>query len=318
MDSGRIGRLVSIRELMGEHLPDIRPDYRSLYLALHNGAFELMHDLDLALWYAGQPVKRSYCVYGTYSDIGIQSPDVVEFLLDFEDRCTASVHLDFFQSPRRRQIELIGTSGVIIVEFARWEQCKLSVYEPSSRNWTHEELSTDRDDMFRAEDREFWKRWPETNPSLAPLPKDEIAWKSSLTHKRTVRRRCDRCDVAACRGANDPPRGKNHERDEDVRPVRKGCDRHRRSARIGPASGAALAEAGADVAICGRTTDGTPVVRDIEALGRRAFFCKVDLTMSAEIEPFVERSRPPAREDQYPGQQRRHWHAGPVSGDREG
>ena len=93
LDSGRIGRLVSIRALMGEHLPDIRPDYRSLYLAVHNGAFELMHDLDLALWYAGQPVKKSYCIYGTYSDIGIQSPDVVELLLDFEDRCTANVHL---------------------------------------------------------------------------------------------------------------------------------------------------------------------------------------------------------------------------------
>ena len=81
----------------------------------------------------GQPVKKSYCIYGTYSDIGIQSPDVVELLLDFEDRCTANVHLDFFQSPRRRQIELIGTSGVILVEFARWERCKLSVYELSSK-----------------------------------------------------------------------------------------------------------------------------------------------------------------------------------------
>ena len=79
VDAGRIGRLVSIRALMGEHLPDVRPDYRSLYLAAHNGAFELVHDLDLALWYAGQPVKKSHCVFGTYSDIGIQSPDVVEF-----------------------------------------------------------------------------------------------------------------------------------------------------------------------------------------------------------------------------------------------
>ena len=44
---------------------------------------------------------------------------------------------------------------MILVEFARWERCKLSVYELSSKNWIHEELSTDRDDMFRGEDREF-------------------------------------------------------------------------------------------------------------------------------------------------------------------
>jgi predicted dehydrogenase len=155
LDSGCIGRLVSIRALMGEHLPDIRPDYRSLYLAVHNGAFELMHDLDLAFWFAGQPLKKSHCIYGTYSDIGIQSPDLVEFLLDFEDRCTANIHLDFFQRPRRRQLELLGTQGVVTVEFARWDRCTISRYEAAQGSWKTEELATDRDDMFRAEDREF-------------------------------------------------------------------------------------------------------------------------------------------------------------------
>ena len=99
LDSGRIGRLVSIRALMGEHLPDVRPDYRTMYLAKYNGAFELMHDLDLALWYAGRPVKRLHCVYGTYSDIGIQSPDVVECLLDFADRCVGQRASRFLPEP---------------------------------------------------------------------------------------------------------------------------------------------------------------------------------------------------------------------------
>ena len=155
LEAGRIGRLVSIRALMGEHLPDVRPDYRSLYLATSGGAFELMHDLDLALWFAGQPVRASHCVCGSFSDIGITAPDTVEFLLGFEDRCVATVHLDFFQRPRRRTMELIGTAGVITVEFARWEHCTVSVYEASCKDWTREEMDTDRDDMFRAEDREF-------------------------------------------------------------------------------------------------------------------------------------------------------------------
>lgn len=155
VDAGHIGRVVSIRALMGEHLPDIRSDYRSLYLAQYNGAFELMHDLDLAIWFAGQAVKKVHCVHGTYSDIGIQSPDVVEFLLDFEDRCVATVHLDFFQRPRRRQLELIGTKGVVTVEFAKWDHCTISLYDADRGEWKVEELTTDRDDMFRAEDREF-------------------------------------------------------------------------------------------------------------------------------------------------------------------
>jgi len=155
LDSGRIGRVVSVRALMGEHLPDVRPDYRTLFSAKHGGAFDLMHDIDLAIWYAGQPVRSVHALHGTYSDIGIEAPDLVEILMGFEDRCLATVHLDFFQRPRRRQIELIATGGVITVEFARWDRCTVSIYEASRGTWAVEELATDRDDMFRGEDREF-------------------------------------------------------------------------------------------------------------------------------------------------------------------
>jgi predicted dehydrogenase len=110
-----------------------------------------------------------YALSGSYSDIGITAPDVAEILIGFEgrgahDRCLATVHLDFFQRPRRRQIELIGAAGVIIVEFARWDRCTVSVYEAAKAAWGHEELVTDRDDMFRAEDREFLRAVAEDLP----------------------------------------------------------------------------------------------------------------------------------------------------------
>ena len=86
LDADRIGRLVSVRALVGEHLPDVRPDYRSLFSAQHGGAFDLMHDIDLALWYAGLPVRQVYALSGSYSDIGIDAPDVAEILIGFEGR----------------------------------------------------------------------------------------------------------------------------------------------------------------------------------------------------------------------------------------
>jgi len=163
LDAGRIGRLVSIRALVGEHLPDVRPDYRNLFSAQHGGAFDLMHEIDLAIWYAGQAVRDVRSLSGNYSDIGIVAPDLAEILIGFES-CLASIHLDFFQCPRRRQIELIGTGGVIIVEFARWDRCMVSVYEAAKAAWEHEEMITDRDDMFRAEDREFLEAVAEDKP----------------------------------------------------------------------------------------------------------------------------------------------------------
>jgi predicted dehydrogenase len=163
LDAGRIGRLVSIRALVGEHLPEVRPDYRDLFSAQHGGALDLMHEIDLAIWYADQPVAEVRSLSGTYSDIGISAPDLAEILIGFET-CLASIHLDFFQRPRRRQIELIGASGVIIVEFAGWDRCTVSVYEAAKGVWAHEELATDRDDMFRAEDREFLQAVAESKP----------------------------------------------------------------------------------------------------------------------------------------------------------
>ena len=167
LEAGRVGRLVSVRALVGEHLPEVRPDYRSLFSATSGGAFDLMHEIDLAIWYAGQPVRRVSAISGTYSDIGIAAPDLAEILIDFEGPCLASVHLDFFQQPRRRQLELIGTAGVILVEFARWDHCTVSVYEAATRAWQQEELVTERDDMFRAEDSEFLRAVAEDGPIYA-------------------------------------------------------------------------------------------------------------------------------------------------------
>ena len=164
VNSGRVGRLVSVRALMGEHLPDVRPDYRDLFSSKYLGAFDLSHEIDLAIWYAGRPIRQVYALSGSYSDIGIEAPDVVELLIDFGDRCIASVHLDFYQRPRRRQTELICTDGIIIVEFALWERCTVAVYEAAKGDWEREELVTQRDDMFRAEDQEFLQAVAENRP----------------------------------------------------------------------------------------------------------------------------------------------------------
>jgi predicted dehydrogenase len=164
LESGRIGRLVSVRSLMGEHLPEVRPDYRTLFTAKYSGAFDLTHDVDLALWFANQPVARVHAVFGSFSDIGIEAPDIVELLVGFRDRCVATVHLDFFQQPRRRQMELIGTEGVIIVEFASWDSYTLSLYSAENGRWEILTRPTRRDDMFAGEDREFLEAIAQDQP----------------------------------------------------------------------------------------------------------------------------------------------------------
>ena len=169
LDEGRIGRLVSIRCRVSEHLPDARPDYRNLHYLKEGGAFELTHEIDLACWFAGQPLTEVHSIHGAYSDLGFTAPDVVELILRFGEKCVASVYLDFFSSPKTRVTELMGTRGSITVEFSSWDRCTVSVYETEKGNWTREEMTTERDFMFRSEDREFLRAITEGTPVGCPL-----------------------------------------------------------------------------------------------------------------------------------------------------
>lgn len=153
LEQGEIGRLLSIRCLMGEPFARIRPDYRNTYYAVYSGAFELVHDLDLAIWLANRPVAEVTGFCGTLSDMEITSPDTAEILVRFEDRVMASVHLDLYQNPRRRLLEMLGTDGTIIVDISSWEEASVSTGKDD--RWKSAHFVTARNDMFLAEDREF-------------------------------------------------------------------------------------------------------------------------------------------------------------------
>jgi len=169
LEKGDFGRLVSIRCLMGENLPTVRPDYRTLYSFRYGGAFDLMHEIDLAVWFAGSQAKEVRCLAGSCSDIGFIAPDLAEILLEFKNRVMAGIHLDFFQMPRRRQTELICTRGVIIVEFARWDACTVST-AGADGVWSRQEMKTERDDMFRDEDRSFLEAVAAGRPVECGIP----------------------------------------------------------------------------------------------------------------------------------------------------
>ena len=156
LESGKEGRIVSVNSFMGECLPSVRPDYKNLFSSRYYGAFDLVHDLDLALWLTEKDVRSVHCVYGNYSDIGTDAPDLAEILLDFGSS-TAQVHLDFFHIPRMRYINVSCTDGSVYIDFSSWDNCTVEWYEPESRQLCSIKMNTRRNDMFRDEDDAFLK-----------------------------------------------------------------------------------------------------------------------------------------------------------------
>jgi predicted dehydrogenase len=165
VDGGKVGKVVSIRAMMGEHFPTVRPDYMNTYYVKYSGAFELVHDLDLAIYFAQDEIKEFYGVYGSYADMGFSSPDTVEIVLKFPT-CLSSVHLDFFQKPRTRTFTVLGTKGQMALDFADWNSYTLRFYDAQTNEFTSETFKSERNDMFVAESLNFLN---------AVLGKEEIA-----------------------------------------------------------------------------------------------------------------------------------------------
>jgi predicted dehydrogenase len=92
LQSGAIGRLVSVRALMGEPFALIRPaDYRTMYMGQkgNTGAFDLVHDVDLAAWYATADAPRTPSrvrgVCGGFAGVWPGgAPDTAELLVQFD------------------------------------------------------------------------------------------------------------------------------------------------------------------------------------------------------------------------------------------
>lgn len=168
LEQGTIGKNISIRAMMGEHFPDMRPDYLSTYYVKYSGAFELVHDLDLAIFIAGEEPLSYSGFYGSYSELGFESPDTVEMLIKFPN-CLANVHLDFFQSPRTRTMTVLGTQGQMVLTFSTWDEYELKIYTRTSGEWETIQAQTERNDMFRAESTNFIHCVEGSENNLCPI-----------------------------------------------------------------------------------------------------------------------------------------------------
>jgi predicted dehydrogenase len=162
LQTGVIGKPLSVRAEMGEFLPDWHPweDYRHSYSAkraLGGGAvLTFSHELDSVCWLLGAPAAVT-AVARRVSSLDVETEDVAELILEFPSGALASVHVDYLRRPQRRAIEVVGEAGVL-----RWEYegNHLWRYAPGTREWLVEEGDPrwQRNDSFASELRDFAAR----------------------------------------------------------------------------------------------------------------------------------------------------------------
>lgn len=138
VDDGRIGRVQSLRAEVGMDLSLWRPtmDYRdsvSAQKALGGGALrELSHELDLALWLAGD-VRRVHAVTAKLSDLELDVEDLAELILEFESGAIGSVHVDMIHRVPYRALRVAGSSGSITWS---WQTHEARIWTADEPEWT--------------------------------------------------------------------------------------------------------------------------------------------------------------------------------------
>jgi len=141
IESGAIGRVLSVRLWFGSYLPDWRPgiDYRTTYsarAALGGGVLlDAIHEFDLMVWLLGPGLRVVGSTIERVGDLEIDVEDTVRAVFRRDDGVSAEVALDYLSRRYRRGIEVTGTDATVRLDWAR------QVIELEDSNRLHAEVA---------------------------------------------------------------------------------------------------------------------------------------------------------------------------------
>ena len=193
----KIGRVISIQAENGSYLPDWHPseDYKKGYAGKKKlgGGIILtqIHDVDYLFWIFGNP-KSLFSISGKYSNLDISVEDYSASIIQFKNKITAELHLDFFQGPEYRKCKIKGTNGIIF-----WDSInnEVKVYNNRKKRWVSilKLKNYERNQMYIDEIIHFIKCVKNRKKTINSLDEGiktlniALAMKKSATYKKIIK-----------------------------------------------------------------------------------------------------------------------------------
>ena len=155
IDSGAIGKVLSVRAQFGQYLPDQRENYQQSYAAhksMGGGVIlDRIHEFDYLTWLLG-PISDVKAFSGHLSNLEIDTEDVAEIICRFEGGAIGNIHLDYIRRDYTCNADFIGEKGEI-----KWD-CYPglnTVRYGGDGGWEHLSFPTPINDMYLAELEHF-------------------------------------------------------------------------------------------------------------------------------------------------------------------
>lgn len=145
-----IGKVVSVNAQVGQYLPDWRPkeDYKKGMSAKKETGggvmLDLVHEFDYLLWLMG-PAKTIACEYSKSGALEIETEDVSEVLLRFNNGVIGTIHLDYLQQKLVRNCMITGYNGTITWNLA---DSKVQWINKSKHEEVYDYKGFERNDRF--------------------------------------------------------------------------------------------------------------------------------------------------------------------------
>ena len=153
IDTGAVGRILSVRAEAGFYLPQWHPweDYRDFYMSWKTGGggalLDISHEIDYLQWLFGE-IEEVQGMMGTISDLEITSDDLALAIFKFKSGIFGQLQLDLLQFEESRYCKIIGTEGVLKADIVN---NKIIYNTKSKQDWITENISVDFDDIYLEE-----------------------------------------------------------------------------------------------------------------------------------------------------------------------
>lgn len=126
LDQNQMGKVFSINAIVGQYLPDWRPnqDYlKGMSARIDKGGgvmLDLVHEFDYVRWLIGKPEKIA-CIFQNNPNLAIETEDVADVLIHFEGNSSATIHLDYHQKKLVRNCMITCEKGTIFWDLTKSE-----------------------------------------------------------------------------------------------------------------------------------------------------------------------------------------------------
>jgi predicted dehydrogenase len=146
-----LGEITCASFFVGQWLPDWRPnsDYRKSYSArTEEGGgvvLDLIHEIDLAHFLLGE-VEWLAALNSIPVNLEIATEGVSNAIMQMESGANVQLHLDYVHPNLKRQIEIVGTHGSLVVDLISCEVWRLDRNQASTLIFRKQNF--DRNSMF--------------------------------------------------------------------------------------------------------------------------------------------------------------------------